>query len=134
MTACHSENMQTSDAERLVGTWDYKKVRLVKPDNVLSYDVTDDYAQSYVVFNSDKMMQIVNDANQERQEGTWDLQQGEVSDDPCETNYIMLVTMNDASSGETRSYVWRNVVISNKTVCYENSVENGDYTVTLRRR
>lgn len=127
--SCEKDGLNYTERQ-IVGTWDYTKVRYTNDWSVSASDLTYDYVDIQLTFNSDFSATYINQFTGESSSGLWELSQAN-TDDNC-VNMIYASFVND-ESGELSQVVFENAVINSRTIRALYDDKDGRYRYVLKQ-
>ncbi len=127
--SCEKDSLNYTE-RKIVGSWDYTKVKYNRSWSVSTSDLTTDYQSIQMDFNADFSANYSNSETGETGTGLWELTQT-YSDDNCVTT--IYVSFTDDESGELSQVVFENANICNRRMQAYYQEKDGRFRYVLEK-
>lgn len=127
--SCEKDGLNYTERQ-IVGEWEYSKVKYTRNWSVSTSDLSLDYEDIQLNFNSDFSAKYLNAFTGETGTGLWELSQS-YSDDNCTNN--IYASFTDDESGELSQVVFENASICNRKMQAYYSNNDGRFRFVLEK-
>ncbi|NOQ73367.1 MAG: hypothetical protein GQ574_15280 [Crocinitomix sp.] len=128
--SCEKDGLNYTERQ-IVGEWDYTKVKYTREWSVSTSDLSMDYEDIQLTFNSDFSANYLNTFTNESGSGLWELSQTYSDDDNCIN--MIFASFTDDESGELSQVVFESAVISNRTIRASYKDKEGCFRYVLKQ-
>lgn len=125
-TACQKEDNLTFTERRVVGTWNFEKVKVYDRWSFNTDEITSDYDREYITFNNDFTAIYEDLETGEIFSGVWNLTENN-SGDYCVSNIFASFTNDE--TGDLMQVIFEDISVTKKRLRaqFENKEERFNY-------
>ena len=135
-SACTSDSLFLSASDKLIGEWNFERVKFHKNWSFHSDDITDDYKKYTLVFHSDNTLEQINATDPaESMSGEWTISSvwNSYSDEDDDENTVIEGYLYKPSTGETFDFYWEDVSLTKHKLHFREYFDEGTYRYKLHK-